>query len=103
MVGMTPSELDHNLFFFPVNSADGVLYADWTGSSQAFLTMLSDLPGEGANLYENPLLDDSHIGLISPCRNKGTELDAPDHDRDGDERPQEDKFDIGPDELVVDF
>lgn len=97
-----PVALDHNLFFFPVSGSDpGTLYLDWNGLAESAITMLDGLPGEGANLFENPLVTDGHLDPASPCRNKGTELDAPKVDRDGDDRPQEGEFDIGPDELVI--
>ncbi|MEZ4299897.1 MAG: putative metal-binding motif-containing protein [Polyangiaceae bacterium] len=98
-----PAALDHNLFFFPVEDPNpGILYLDWNGVSPSYLTMLDQLPGDGANLYENPLLVAGHIEPESPCRNAGTPTDAPPKDRDQDPRPQEGVVDIGPDELVPD-
>jgi hypothetical protein len=96
-----PAALDHNLFYFPVNLPNpGVLYHGWNGMAPAPITMIDGLPGDGANLFENPLLVDSHLDPASPCRNKGTSLDGPSRDRDGDDRPQEGEFDIGPDEAL---
>jgi hypothetical protein len=66
----------------------------------ADLVKLDDLPGDGANLQEDPKLDNGHLTDGSPCRNAGTDLDAPDHDIDQESRPQENAFDIGPDEIV---
>lgn len=97
-----PAAFDHNLFFFPINNPNaGVLYQDWTGSDGVDLLNLQDLPGDGKNLLADPKLTSGHIGKDSPCRNAGTEVDAPNHDRDDDLRPQENDYDIGPDELVV--
>ncbi len=96
-----PAALDHNLFFFPINDPNaGVLYSDWTGANATDVTNIDDLPGDGANLEGDPKLDNSHLTDSSPCRNKGTDLDAPNHDMDEDLRPQEGTFDIGPDEFV---
>lgn len=97
-----PAALDHNLFHFPVNVPNpGILYLGWNGMVATPITMIGDLPGDGANLFENPLLVDNHLDPASPCRNKGTSLDGPARDQDGDDRPQEDEFDIGPDEIVA--
>lgn len=97
-----PAALDHNLFYFPVAGQNGgVLYLDWNGLAAVPITMIDGLPGDGANLFENPILSDGqHLDPASPCRNKGTDLDAPVTDIDGDGRPQGEGFDIGPDEVV---
>lgn len=92
-----PSALDHNLFFFP---SGGTLFLDWNGLSQQTIVALDGLPGQGANLLEDPLVDNRHIDPASPCRNAGTEEDSPPLDIDGDLRPQEGDYDIGPDELL---
>ncbi len=97
-----PAALDHNLFFFPINSPNkGVPYWSWTGVDGADLPNIEDLPGDGNNLLADPKLSTGHIAKDSPCRNAGTDVDAPDHDRDDEPRPQEGAFDIGPDEIVV--
>ncbi|MBK8259443.1 MAG: putative metal-binding motif-containing protein [Polyangiaceae bacterium] len=95
------SALDHNLFFFPITEPnDPILYFDWNGVAPLVVTDLAFLPGAGDNLEGDPIFQDGHIGPASPCRNSGTEADAPPMDHERDTRPQEDKFDIGPDELV---
>jgi hypothetical protein len=97
-----PAALDHNLFFFPVNAPnEGILYGNWDGGSQINIKDVDKLPGLGSNIAADPKITKGHIGTDSPCRNTGTDKDAPDHDVDGDSRPQEGKFDIGPDELVA--
>lgn len=96
-----PAALDHNLFYFPVSAPNaGILYLDWNGLAPQPITMVDGLPGDGANLFENPLLSGSHLDPLSPCRNKGTSADGPSTDMDGEDRPQEGEFDIGPDEVV---
>lgn len=95
--------LNHNLFFFfPINSPNkGVPYWSWTGVDGADLPEHRRPPGDGNNLLADPKLSTGHIAKDSPCRNAGTDVDAPDHDRDDKPRPQEGAFDIGPDKIVV--
>ena len=96
-----PAALDHDLFYFPVNMPnEGVLYTDWNGIAASDLTNVDDLPGDGAHLEDDPKLDGGHLRSDSPCRNTGTDADAPNHDTDQEPRPQEMLFDIGPDEYV---
>ncbi len=96
-----PAALDHDLFYFPVNMPnDGVLYTDWNGIAATDIQNPDDLPGDGANLVDDPKLDGGHLREDSPCRNTGTDADAPNHDGDQQPRPQESLYDIGPDEYA---
>lgn len=96
-----PAELDHDLFYFPVNAPnEGVFYANWNGIASNDITLLDELPGAGDHLFANPQLEGNQLAFDSPCRNTGTDADAPNHDLDQQPRPQEGAYDIGPDEYV---
>jgi hypothetical protein len=95
-----PAFLDHNLFFFPKNAPfNGILYLDWDGMVADDLTQLDQLPGDGDNHLDDPLLSGAQITADSPCRNAGTGQDAPLTDFEHETRPQERANDIGPDEF----
>ena len=97
-----PAALDHDLFYFPVvDPNEGRLYSDWDGNNASDLTTLAELPGDGSHVQGDPKYKDGHLQSDSPCRNAGTDLDAPTHDLDQDMRPQEGAYDIGPDEFVA--
>jgi vacuolar-type H+-ATPase subunit F/Vma7 len=64
-------------------------------------------PGEGEisvdPLFVNPETDDFHLTSSSPCIDTGTSEDAPNHDIEGDDRPQGLGYDIGADEFVPSY
>jgi hypothetical protein len=58
---------------------------------------LSDITASG-NVSADPLYVGGHLSAGSSCRNTGVATGAPNHDFEGDPRPQESLFDIGRDE-----
>ncbi len=71
------------------------------GTTPYTLVQVNALPGAGANIIGNPLLDATwHIPTTSPCHDRGTPTSAPNHDFDGQARPDPlGAFDIGADEF----
>jgi len=105
-----PVSFLHNLFHFPLSThstAVGVLYRitrSTMGSLDVLdLAIVNDprmvFPSAG-NLLDDPRLDPTrHLLPDSPCRNTGTPRGRlPSDDFEGDVRPREGSYDIGPDE-----
>ena len=89
--------LSHNAIY-DVN----VAYRDWDGTSEALITAVADLMGLpfASNNFEGTCAFDPDFHLLagSPCIDRGTPEEAPDHDLDGDPRPQGAAVDVGADE-----
>ena len=82
------------------NAAVTALYRDENSTNLTSITAvnaLSDLAASG-NISADPLYTSGHLSPGSSCRNAGVATGAPNHDFEGDPRPQESLFDIGRDE-----
>jgi hypothetical protein len=102
-----PQVLDNNDFFFSARAGGGdVFYHLWNGdvaTDLITLDQLNSVPTRSghpqANIAADPLLDATlHLGAASPCIDKGTAIEAPPRDFEGDPRPQGAAVDIGHDE-----
>jgi hypothetical protein len=99
-----PAALTNNDFWTaPAGGHTDALYRIWNGSSSSDLltiaTVHSTVPGALNNLNADPVLGaGDHLTSGSPCRDAGTATEAPAADFDGDARPLNGAYDIGPDE-----
>jgi putative metal-binding protein/uncharacterized protein DUF1565 len=93
-----PETVDHDAF----NDLD-VAYRVWDGSAAQDLATTVDfgmLPFATDDFDENCFVNaDLHLAPGSACVDRGTEEEAPDHDADGDARPQGGGVDVGIDEV----
>ena len=90
-----PEVLQFNQFFFPaLPNRNDSYWHQWNG------TVATDMGTAPAmNQQGDPLLDSTwHLNNGSPCIDKGTPTEAPAKDRDGNNRPMAQGFDIGADE-----
>ena len=97
--GSTLVVLENNDLYDP----NGTLYYDnGTTSYSSIATMEMNVPNASNNISAAPAFDPAkapyHLSQNSPCVDQGTATGAPNHDRDGDARPQMGKYDIGADE-----
>src|SRR5207253_2419353 len=97
--GASLAILENNDLYDP----NGTLYLDdGTTSYTDIPTMEKSIPNAQNNLSAAPAFDGAkppyHLSQTSPCVDKGTSTGAPNHDRDGDVRPQMGKYDVGADE-----
>jgi hypothetical protein len=90
-----PAAMDTNQFFFPaLQGRVDIFWRHWSGAA-----ISDDVVVPANNFSGDPLVDNTwHLNMGSPCIDKGTMMDAPAKDRDGDGRPKGQGFDIGADE-----
>lgn len=106
-----PAALENNLFFLTAGTGAALYrYNDGTTATATKLTtidqvnalgnLIQGLPASN-NQADDPKVDSTfHLTSGSPCIDKGISTEAPPDDFDGDARPQNNEFDIGPDESV---
>ncbi|HZO13742.1 MAG TPA: MopE-related protein [Polyangiaceae bacterium] len=80
-----------------------VAYRSWNGVSESLLNAVADLTSlsfASDNFGEDCLLDiEFRLAPGSPCIDRGTAEEAPDHDFEGEPRPNGAAIDVGVDEL----
>jgi len=92
-----PQALEYDDFFFPALAGrTDAFWHMWDGTNASDV---SAVPAPN-NLNVDPMLDATwHLSPSSGCVDTGTATEAPSKDRDGDNRPKNNLFDIGADEL----
>ena len=90
-----PEFLEFNQFFFPaLQGRTDVFWRQWTAN-----VIIDVIVTPPMNQSGDPLVDNTwHLMGGSPCIDKGTMTEAPAKDRDGNNRPMGQGFDIGADE-----
>ncbi len=98
-----PEKIENNdLWFVPFGGgATDVLYEqriNQTATDLINLVGVNGLSNAAGNFSGNCLDTTFHLTGGAACIDKGISSDAPDHDFEGDKRPQGSGFDVGPDE-----
>ncbi len=101
-IGSNQSTITNCILYY--NSPDEIYRYNWEEAAiVTYSNILGGYSGEG-NIDSDPLFvggGDYHLKSLSPCKDAGTAVGAPDNDIDGDSRPQGSGYDIGADEFVV--
>lgn len=97
-----PEALDNNDFFLDPADPNEYFYRSWDGTTPQKLgtmTAVNMLFGAANNFAGDPQVDASfHLASGSVCVDKGTAAEAPAKDMDGEDRPKDGGYDVGPDE-----